>query len=102
MKLSGRIKHGQGGEIGGFAKMAKRPPLKKAGVANDVALPKERSAIMPRPTKDTKEPYRSKPGATTSPSNTIPKGKGQPVGPMRPQGGLPKGHVSKTPRAKSG
>jgi hypothetical protein len=100
MKLSGRIKHGQGGEIGGFSQEAKRPPKKSGKIANDVAQWGPRSAVMPKPTKDTSEPYRSKPGATTSPSNTIPKGKGQSV--ARPQGGLPKGHVSKTPRAKSG
>jgi hypothetical protein len=99
MKLSGRIKHGQGGEIGGFAKEAKRPPKKSGGVANDVAQWGPRSAVMPKPTKNTTEPYRSKPGATVSPSNTIAKGKGQSVGAMRPQSGVPNLNVSRTPKA---
>jgi hypothetical protein len=49
MKMGGRIKHGQGGEIGGFPEMGKRPGKKVSGVA-----PTPRSAMMPRPTKDTK------------------------------------------------
>jgi hypothetical protein len=53
MKLGGRLKHGQGGEIGGFPEMGKRPPKKSGRVANDVA-PMARSAVMPPPTSDTK------------------------------------------------
>jgi hypothetical protein len=81
---------------------ARRPPKVKDGVANDVAPTKPRSAVMPRPTKDTTEPYRSKPGATTSPSNTIPRYTGQPVHAPRPQGGTPMGHPAKTPRPSRG
>jgi hypothetical protein len=77
---------------------AKRPPKLKDGVANDVAPTKPRSAVMPRPTKDTSAPYISKPGATTSPSNTIPSYVGQPVQRPRPQGGTPRGFPAKTPR----
>ena len=54
MKLSGRIPHGQGGPVGGFPQMAKRPPTLSKGVANDVSPTKPRSATMPPPTKDTK------------------------------------------------
>jgi hypothetical protein len=100
MRLSGRIPHGQGGEIGGFPQMAKRPPLKKGGVANDVSPTKPRSAVMPRPTKDTSEPRMSRPGATTSPSNTIKTMKNQTSTPSpRPSGGVPRGFVSRTPKA---
>jgi hypothetical protein len=77
---------------------ARRPPKEKDGVANDVFQDKARSATMPRPTKDTTEPYRSRPGATTSPSNTIPSYVGQPVQRPRPQGGTPRGFPAKTPR----
>jgi hypothetical protein len=91
MPMGGRLKHGQGGEIGGFPEMAKRPPKKHGKIANDVAEFGLRSAVMPAPTSDTREPYRSKAHVTTSPSNTISKG----VGRLR---GTPRGHVSKTPR----
>jgi hypothetical protein len=60
MKLSGRIKHGQGGEIGGFPKEAKRPGKMSGRVANVVA-PTPRDSSMPRPTKDTK-PTKKAPG----------------------------------------
>ena len=53
MKMGGRIKHGQGGEIGGFPQEARRPPKKKGRVANVVA-PMARDSSMPKPTKDTK------------------------------------------------
>jgi hypothetical protein len=53
MKLSGRIPHGQGGEIAGFPKMAKRPPKLKGRVANDVAQYAPRSPVMPPPQGDT-------------------------------------------------
>jgi hypothetical protein len=98
--LAGRIKHGQGGEIGGFAKEAKRPPKKEGRIANDVAQMGPRSAVMPPPTNDTREPYRSKSDVWTSPSNTISKSKGPPPGPMRPQGPTPHINVSRTPRAR--
>jgi hypothetical protein len=97
--LAGRLKHGQGGEIGGFAKEAKRPPRLDGRVANDVLPAKARSAVMPPPTNDTKEPYRSSSDVWTSPSNTIRKSKGQSPGPMRPQGPTPHINVSKTPKA---
>jgi hypothetical protein len=87
MKLSGRIPHGQGGEIGG------RMPRPTGKVTTGFT---PRSATGPAAKGNTSEPYRSKPGVTTSPSNTISKGKGQSVGPMRPQGDVPRGHVSKT------
>lgn len=47
---------------------AKRPPRLRNGVANDVAPPKARSAVMPAPTTDTTEPYRSTAHVTKSPS----------------------------------
>jgi hypothetical protein len=53
MKLSGRIKHGQGGEIKGFPQEAKQPKKMSGRVANVVA-PTPRDSSMPRPTKDTK------------------------------------------------
>ena len=53
MKMGGRIKHGQGGEIGGFSAEAKRPAKKSGRVVNTVA-PMARDSSMPRPTKDTK------------------------------------------------
>jgi hypothetical protein len=68
MKLSGRIPHGQGGEITGFPSLAKRPPKLKGRVANDVAQLGPRSAVMPPPQGDTSQPYTSKACTTTSPS----------------------------------
>jgi hypothetical protein len=96
------LKHGQGGEIGGFAEQAKRPPKLKGRIANDVGQFGARSAVMPPPQGDTKQPYTSKAHVTTSPSNFLSKGKGQSIGSMRPQSGLPKGHVSKTPKPSRG
>jgi hypothetical protein len=56
MKMGGRLKHGQGGEITGFPGLAKRPPKLKGRVANDVGQFGPRSAVMPPPQGDTKEP----------------------------------------------
>ena len=47
-------KEGCGGEMKSFAKEAKRPPKVSKGVANDLHTQGPRSAIMPRPTKDTR------------------------------------------------
>ena len=45
---------GSGGLVKTMAGEAKRPPKEKAGVANDLYQSGARSAVMPRPTKDTK------------------------------------------------
>lgn len=47
-------KDGCGGEIKSFAKEARRPPKVSKGVANDLYQKGPRSAVMPRPTKDTR------------------------------------------------
>ena len=60
MKLSGRIKHGQGGLVKTMAEEAKRPPKLKGRVANDLWPNPARSAAGPPPTSDTK-PTKKKP-----------------------------------------